>query len=126
MRVGELLSAAKTMLDEPGEETVTTWPLAAAVLTRQAIETTLDVHWARTVTAMRYASRKEQWLALPSYLGRAPEVPAAWYAWTVLSEACHHRDYDVGLTQEELRAHLATARAFAKLVAAKLDAAAAP
>lgn len=125
MRVGELLAAAKKMLDEPGEETATTWPLAAAVLTRQAIETTLDVHWARTVTAMQYAGRKEQWLALPSYIGRAPEVPAAWYAWTALSEACHHRDYDVGLTQEELRAHLATARAFAKLVAAKLDAAAA-
>ena len=34
------------------------------------------------------------------------------FAWTALSEACHHRAYDVGLTQDELRGHLAAARAF--------------
>ncbi len=120
MKVAELLSAAGVLLDEPVAETATVWPLGAAVLTRQAIEATVDVYWDRTVKAMRYTLRKEQWLALPAYLGRAPELPAAEYAWSALSEACHHRDYDVGLTEAELRDHLGAARAFAQVVAAKL------
>ena len=124
MKVGELLTAAKALLDDPVEDTATTWPLGAATLIRQAIESTLDVFWARTEKAMRHANKRQQWLALPSYFGRTPEAPAAWYAWTALSEACHHRDYDVGLTQEELRAHLEAARAFAKAVAVKLEPAA--
>ena len=120
MKVAEMLAAAGALLDEPIEDTETVWPLGAAVLTRQAIETTVDIYWSSTVKAMLDASRKEQWLALPAYLGRAPELPAAEYAWSALSDACHHRDYDVGLTEAELRDHLSTARAFAKVVAAKL------
>ncbi len=115
-----MLAAASSLLDDPIEDTVTVWPLGAAVLTRQAIETTVDVFWTAKAKTMLEAPRKHQWLALPSYFGRAPELPAAEYAWSALSEACHHRDYDVGLTEAELRQHLATARAFAKAVAATL------
>ena len=118
-----MLAAAGALLDEPVEDTATVWPLGAAVLTRQAIETTVDIFWNTTEKSMREAPRKQQWLALPAYLGRAPELPAAEYAWSALSEACHHRDYDVGLTEAELRGHLVTARAFAVLVAGKVKAA---
>ena len=122
MNVVELLRAALALLDEPAEDTATVWPLGAAVLIRQAVEATIDAFWAMTVPAMQNASTREKWLALPSYLGRMPELPAAEYAWSALSEACHHRAYDVGLTEPELRAHLRAADAFRGAVGAKLDA----
>lgn len=120
MNVAALLGAATALLDDPTLETETVWPLGAAVLTRQAIETTSDIYWGRRAPAMREATRRQQWLALPSYLGRSPELAAAEWAWGALSDACHHRDYDVGLTAEELRSHLATAEAFRRLVGRRL------
>lgn len=120
MRVGELLQTAATLLEDPVEDTATVWPLGAAVLVRQAIEATLAFFWELKGADMSTAPFTEQWLALPSYIGTAPEAAAADYAWHALSQACHHRDYDVGLTQDELRGHLSTARAFAKVVAAKV------
>lgn len=122
MNVPALLRAALALLDDPVEDTATVWPLGAAVLTRQAIEATVDVFWAKTVPEMRDATGREQWLALPSYLGRMPELPAAEYAWSALSEACHHREYDIGLTEPELRAHVHAADSFRRAVGAKLAA----
>lgn len=120
MRVGDLLRAAQALLDEPVDDTATTWPSGAAVLIRQAIEDTLDVFWARRATQMQRATMKEQWLALPAYLGRDPVVGRAEYAWAALSEACHQRGYDVGLTEGELRELHAAAVALAKRVATAL------
>lgn len=73
---------------------------------------------------MKQANWTEKWLALPAYLGRTPEIPEAHYAWSALSEACHHRGYDIGLTEAELRAHASAAEGFRRLVAASLKAAA--
>jgi hypothetical protein len=122
VNVVALLRAALTLLDDPAEDTATVWPLGAAVLIRQAIEATGDAFWAKTVPAMKDATTKEKWLALPSYLGQMPELRAAEYAWSALSEACHHRDYDIGLTEPELRAHLRSADAFRTAVGTKLAA----
>jgi hypothetical protein len=117
-----LLRAALALLDDAVEDTATVWPLGAAVLTRQAIEATADAFWARTVPAMQHACAAEQWLAMPSYLGALPELRAAEYAWSALSQACHHREYDVGLTEPELRAHLRAADAFRVVVGERLAA----
>jgi hypothetical protein len=122
VNVIELLRAALALLDDAVQDTATVWPLGAAVLTRQAIEATTDAFWAQTVPAMRGASATEQWLAMASYLGEMPELRAAEYAWSALSEACHHREYDVGLTEPELRAHLRAADAFRVAVGEKLAA----
>jgi hypothetical protein len=122
VNVVELLRAALALLDDPIEDTATVWPLGAAVLTRQAIEATVDAFWAKTVPAMQHATTTEKWLALPAYLGRMPQLRAAEYAWSALSEACHHRGYDVGLTEPELRAHVRAADAFRIAVGARLEA----
>jgi hypothetical protein len=124
VKVPSLLRAALALLDVPEPDTTTVWPRGAAVLIRQAIEATLDAYWKTRLPAMRDASVSEQWLALPAYLGHDPAIPAAEYAWSALSEACHHRAYDVGLTEAELRAHLRTADAFRQLVADALTPAA--
>jgi len=55
-----------------------------------------------------------------AYVGAMPELRAAEYAWSALSQACHHREYDVGLTEPELRAHLRAADAFRVAVGEKL------
>ncbi len=122
MKVAAVLRCAHVMLDQPEPDTATVWPRGAAVLTRQAIETTLDAYWQHTSAQMRFANWTEKWLAAPAYLGRDPVVPAAEYAWSALSEACHHRAYEVGLTEAELRAHLRTADAFRELVGGALAA----
>ena len=121
MKPGELLAAATALLDDPAEDTETVWPLGAAVLIRQAIEATVADVWQRVAPAMRQASWAEQFASLPAYLGRAPELAAADHAWAALSSACHQRGYDVGLTHGELRAHHATALAFARLVGERLE-----
>jgi hypothetical protein len=126
VNAADLLSAAVVLLDEELEDTAAVWPRGCAVLTRQAIEVSRRAYWDATVPAMNGATAKEQWLALPAYLGRNPGVGAAEYAWAALSEACHQRAYEVGLTEAELRAHVQTADAFRILIGQALQRRAAP
>jgi hypothetical protein len=120
MNVNDLLRAALRLLDEPIEAAEGTWPHAAAVLTRQAIEATVSLWWKQVEPEMNAANWTEKWLALPSYLGRSPVVGHAHYAWSVLSDACHHRAYEIGLTEAELRSLLIKANDFARLVSDRL------
>ncbi|MBA2348939.1 MAG: hypothetical protein H0V81_11655 [Solirubrobacterales bacterium] len=122
MNVEALLAAAQALLDEPTEATETVWPIGAAALIRQAVEATVDDYWQARLPDMRWTTQRRKWLALPAYLGRRPELAAAEWTWSALSEACHHRDYDVGLTVEELRGHLLAAAAFRQLVSEQLAA----
>jgi hypothetical protein len=125
MKVPDLLRAAQDLLADPDPDTSSVWPRGVAILTRQAIEAPVDAYWRMTVPAMQDATATEQWLALPCYLGRDPTIPAAEYSWSALSEACHQRAYDVGLTEAELRTHIEAADALRALVAAAITARAA-
>lgn len=116
-----MLSAAQVLIDEPAEELSGSWPRGAAVLTRQAIESTVTYCWKHTVPDMQWTNWAAQWAALPSYLGDDQLVADAHYAWEALSDVCHHRGYDLGLTEAELRRHLGVAKAFARLVASRLE-----
>jgi hypothetical protein len=118
LTVAGVLGEAERALDEHDRQTAGAWPHAAAALIRQAIEMTLDAFWGRRAPAMLEASLRDRWLCLPAYTGERPAVREAELAWTALSEACHHRAYAVGLTEPELRAHLATARTFLSTVGA--------
>ena len=117
LSVAKVLDEAQRQLDEFDPQTSGAWPHAAAALIRQCLESTLDVFWARKAPGMLEATASDRWICLPAYLGERPQARAADLAWTSLSAACHHRAYEVGLTQDELRAHLATARAFLNTVA---------
>ncbi len=116
LTVGAVLDEAQRHLDEFDPATSGTWPHAAAVLIRQSLESTLNGFWTVRASGMLDASFRDRWQCLPAYLGDRPEAREADFAWTALSQACHHRAYEVGLTQDELRAHLATARAFLEAV----------
>ena len=112
LTVSKVLDEAQRQLDEFDPGTSGAWPHAAAALIRQSLERTVDVFWNDKSAGMLDTSMRDRWVCLPAYLGDKPEARAADFAWTALSQACHHRAYEVGLTQDELRAHLATARAF--------------
>jgi hypothetical protein len=117
LTVKHVLDEAERQLDEFDPRTSGAWPHAAAALIRQCLESTVDVFWRTRAPAMADATMRDKWVCLPAFLGEKPEIRAADYAWSTLSNACHHRGYDVGLTQEELRTHLATARGLLTLVA---------
>jgi hypothetical protein len=124
LSVAAALHEAQRQLDEFDPATAGAWPHAAAVLIRQSLESARDVFWRSRAPGMLAATQRDRWRCLPAFLGDRPETRAADFAWTALSEACHHRRYDVGLTQDELRAHLVTARAFLQAVGKALKAAA--
>jgi hypothetical protein len=111
--VAKVLDEAELQLDTFDPQTSGAWPHAAAALIRQCLESTLDNFWRVKAPGMvEHTSFRDRWVCLPAFLGDRPEARAADFAWSALSNACHHRAYDVGLTQDELRAHLKTARDF--------------
>jgi hypothetical protein len=112
LTVTAVLDEAERQLDEFDPHTSGTWPHAAAVLIRQSLESTLNGFWVNKSPEMAQTSWRDRWQCLPAYLGDKPQARAADFAWTALSSACHHRAYEVGLTQDELRGHLTTARGF--------------
>ena len=116
LTVGAVLDEAQRHLDEFDPATSGTWPHAAAVLIRQSLESTLNGFWTVRASGMLDTSFRDRWQCLPAYLGDRLQAREADFAWTALSQACHHRAYEVGLTQDELRTHLATARAFLEAV----------
>jgi hypothetical protein len=120
LSVKHVLNEAERQLDEFDPRTSGAWPHAAAALIRQCLESTLDVFW-RSKADMGQATMRDKWLCLPAFLGDKPEAREADFAWSALSNACHHRAYDVGLTQDELRNHLATARRFLTVVAGNVQ-----
>jgi hypothetical protein len=117
LTVARVLDEAERQLDTYDPQTAGAWPHAAAVLIRQCLESTLDVFWRVKAPGMLETSFRDRWVCLPAFLGDRAEARAADFAWSALSDACHHRAYDLGLTQDELRGHLATARAFLTTVA---------
>jgi len=116
LTVAAVLDEAQRHLDEFDPHTSGTWPHAAAVLIRQSLESTLDGFWIARAPGMQDTSFRDRWQCLPAYLGDRPQARAADFAWAALSQACHHRAYEVGLTQDELRGHLTTAREFLETV----------
>ena len=112
LTVSAVLDEAERHLDEFDPATSGTWPHAAAVLIRQSLESTLNGFWITKAPGMQDTNWRDRWQCLPAYLGERPQARAADFAWTALSQACHHRAYEVGLTQDELRGHLTTAREF--------------
>ncbi len=80
------------------------WPRAAALLTRQALESALTVYWTKQAPGVEQASTRAQMLCLGRYLGDEPLARRAHVAWSSLSRACHHHVYDLAPTREELQA----------------------
>ena len=100
--VDVLLATAEQLLDEVVPSVRGIWPRTVAVVTRAALELSLDGFWRRTQAEVVGAPARTQLLLLASYAG--PEVSsAAAEAWSGLSRASHHHAYELAPTARELR-----------------------
>jgi hypothetical protein len=98
----ELLAAARELMTRAEPATAGLWPRAAALLGRQALEAALDDLWGRKHLDLASCPMRIQLLCLPTYLGNAALAARAAHAWSSLSHACHHRDYELAPTALEL------------------------
>ena len=98
----ELLAEAQRLLTSRADDLRGTWPRAVALLTRQALEQTLDDLWRWKAPGTQLASRRAQLLCLGPYIGDEALAQEVRYAWAALSRACHHHPYEVGVGTEEL------------------------
>ena len=99
-----LLAEVDALLGHASRGTAGLWPRAAALLTRQALESAVATFWSKQAPGVEQVSRKAQFLCLGRYLGDEPLAQRAHVAWSGLSGACHHHVYDLAPTREELQA----------------------
>lgn len=104
----ELLAMARQLLARASPETAGLWPRAAALLGRQALETSLDGYWAARRIPLESCPTLQQLICLREYLGDADLAGAVHHAWNALSRACHHHPYDLPPSAGELSAWLET------------------
>ena len=100
----ELLAAVDQLLSRASPDTAGRWPRAAALLTRQALESALTFYWTKQAPGVEECSHRAQFLCLGRYLGDEPMAQRAHVAWSGLSRGCHHHVYDLAPTREELQA----------------------
>ena len=98
----ELVGEAVKLLTWEGESTAGLWPRAAALLGRQALETSLSRLWALKAPGVEECSWQAQLLVLPAFLGDEQLAEDAAHAWSALTRATHHHAYELPPTQEEL------------------------
>jgi hypothetical protein len=88
------------------------WPRAAAVLTRQALESQLVVVLGARFPGIQDCPCRAQLLCLQTYLADkdlAGEVAQAWWA---LTGACHHRLYELAPSASEIAGWMDTVSRF--------------
>ena len=100
-----LVNLARSVMRVPRADLVGTWPRAAAILGRQALEITLDQLWAQAAPGVENASARAQLTCLPEYID--PELASRIrYSWHVLSAACHYHAYELPPIAAELNGWL--------------------
>ena len=108
----DLLAMARQLVGRASPETAGLWPRAAALLARQALETSLDGYWADRRIALESCPTLQQLICLREYLGDADLAGRVHHAWNALSRACHHHPYDLPPSAGELEAWLETVEAW--------------
>ena len=119
-----VLTAAESLIKSPAGSSAGLWQRTAAALGRQAIEGALRQYWHLREPGLERCNTHAQLLCLVVYFsdrGLARQTSATWAA---LSRACHHHPYELNPTADELRAWLASARAFANEVVRQIGPAA--
>ena len=117
-----LLKEARDLLTYPSSETAGLWPRASALLTRQALESSLDELWYAVAPALSNCSLKAQFLCLGNFVGDERLGREAYSAWASLSWACHYHPYDLPPTVEELTAWIERVEELHASVRAMLEA----
>jgi hypothetical protein len=112
----ELLSAADELLSAPAPATAGWWPKAVALLTRQALERSMESLWLVKAPPVARASFRAQLLCLRSFIDRRLALRAD-TTWIALSRACHDHPYELPPTAAELAGWFETTEAVVREVA---------
>jgi hypothetical protein len=96
-----LLAASERLMRQPAAAAGGTWPRAAALLARQALEVAVKTFWAYVAPGTDEAPMRAQLLCLEGWLP-APVARDAYQAWAALSRAAHHHAYELPPTADEL------------------------
>jgi hypothetical protein len=105
----DTITAARDLLERVDPMTAGLWPRAVSLLTRQALEGSLDALWRRRASGLELCSAHAQMICLPSCLHGDEELAEkVSYTWAALSQACHHHPYELSPTSSELLGWIAT------------------
>lgn len=108
----DLLAMARALLSRADARTAGLWPRASALLARQALESALDRYWAERAPGLAECSTHAQLVCLARYLDEAELAGRVRVTWHALSDACHHRAYELAPTAGELKALLDVVQVF--------------
>jgi hypothetical protein len=116
-----LLGAADELMTPAGPDLAGRWPLATAILCRQALERALFQLWQAKAPGMQDASWRSQLLVLRRFID--PDLAArADHTWAALSAVCHQHAYDLPPTAGELSGWFTTVEEVVRAVAAAVGA----
>ena len=107
----QLLQAAQTLLDEPGQLGRGA-RRSAAMLTRGALEAALKTWLDRHAPGAGSANFTVQLLVLHRLLPSAEQAGRVAWAWSALSRATHHNGYELAPRRRELVAWMEVASGF--------------
>ncbi len=98
----ELVALARSFSDRADRRLGASRHLAAVLLIRQALETALEQLWGRKAPGLEGCSSRAQLVSLPFFLDDHDLAGEVVYCWYRLSRACHHDEYDLPPTLEEV------------------------
>lgn len=99
----ELLRVARELCAHPGPDLAGRWPRAVAIITRAALEATIDEYWRGRVDGVAdVMAGRAKMLCLPTYLGDDDLAHDVYETWASLSNACHRHAYELDPTAVEL------------------------
>jgi hypothetical protein len=84
--------------------------LAAALVLRQALEAAIDDLWHEVAPDLATCAARAQLVSLPFLLNNERLARDAVYAWYQLTRACHHDEYDLPPTDDEVERLAGTVR----------------
>lgn len=99
----DLLGVAEAVCGGKADDFGTSWAIAAAFLTRKALEDAVDAVYAGPLSGMRSCPTSTKLICLPRYLGDRNLAQEAHATWAELSTACHAHPYDLAPTVGELQ-----------------------
>lgn len=103
-----LVSAARALIRHDEATTAGLWPRAAALLARQGLELAMARLWDVTAPGLERTSTRCQLLCVGDMLNDRELGGRATLTWNSLSDACHHRVYELPPTASELNGALET------------------
>lgn len=103
-----LVSAARDLIRIDDSTTAGLWPRAAALLGRQGLELAMEQLWRAVAPGLERTSGRCQLLCVGAMLNDRELGGRVGAAWKLLSEACHHRVYELAPTALELHGALET------------------